>query len=47
MKNELLKRGIPEIDIYMDFAGLRTLDSVIRARDIWTTRVYYHFSGIS
>lgn len=35
MRNELLKAGIPEEDIYMDFAGLRTLDSVIRARDIF------------
>ncbi|MDV2447951.1 hypothetical protein CMU93_10620 [Elizabethkingia anophelis] len=40
MKNELLKRGIPEIDIYMDFAGLRTLDSVIRAREIFGQHEY-------
>ncbi|MCW2465624.1 SanA protein [Elizabethkingia anophelis] len=40
MKNELLKRGVPEIDIYMDFAGLRTLDSVIRAREIFGQHEY-------
>lgn len=40
MKTELVKRGIPEIDIYMDFAGLRTLDSVIRARDIFSQHEY-------
>ena len=36
----MLKRGIPEIDIYMDFAGLRTLDSVIRAREIFGQHEY-------
>ena len=35
MKNELVLHGIPEEKIYLDFAGFRTLDSVIRARDIF------------
>lgn len=30
MKDELVKRGIPEEKIYCDYAGFRTLDSVIR-----------------
>lgn len=30
MKTELLKRGIPENKIHLDYAGFRTLDSVIR-----------------
>lgn len=35
MQQELIKRGIPENKIFLDYAGLRTLDSVIRARDIF------------
>lgn len=31
-KNELIKRGIPENRIYLDYAGFRTLDSVVRAK---------------
>jgi SanA protein len=34
-KNELIKFGIPENKIYLDFAGFRTLDSVIRAKEIF------------
>lgn len=34
-KNELIKRGIPEDVIYLDYAGFRTLDSVIRANKIF------------
>lgn len=30
MKDELVKRGVPEERIYCDYAGFRTLDSVIR-----------------
>jgi SanA protein len=29
MKNELIKKGIPENRIFLDFAGFRTLDSVV------------------
>lgn len=35
MKDELVKRGIPAHVIYLDYAGFRTLDSVIRARKIF------------
>ena len=34
-KNELIKRGIPENRIYLDYAGFRTLDSVVRAKEIF------------
>jgi SanA protein len=35
MQNELLKRGIPKECIFLDFAGFRTLDSVVRAKEIF------------
>jgi len=35
MKNFLIKMGVPKEKIYMDFAGFRTLDSVIRAKYIF------------
>jgi len=35
MKNELVKKGIPEEKIFLDYAGFRTLDSVIRAKEIF------------
>ena len=34
-KKELIKRGIPEDRIFLDYAGFRTLDSVIRAKEIF------------
>lgn len=34
-KNELIKRGIPENKIFLDYAGFRTLDSVVRAKLIF------------
>ena len=34
-KEELVKRGIPEDRIFLDYAGFRTLDSVIRAKEIF------------
>ncbi len=34
-KNELVKNGIPEDKIYLDYAGFRTLDSVVRAKAIF------------
>lgn len=36
MKADLVKMGIPEKDIYLDYAGFRTLDSVIRAKRIFS-----------
>lgn len=35
MKKALMKNGIPEKIIYLDSAGFRTLDSVVRAKDIF------------
>lgn len=34
-KKALIKRGIPKDKIYLDFAGFRTLDSVVRAKKIF------------
>jgi vancomycin permeability regulator SanA len=35
MKAALLARGVPESAMTLDYAGLRTLDSVVRARDVF------------
>lgn len=35
MKAALIELGVPEQDIYCDYAGLRTLDSVVRAKEIF------------
>lgn len=35
MMKDLIGAGIPSTKIFLDFAGLRTLDSVIRAREIF------------
>lgn len=35
MKNDLIAEGIPAEKIYEDFAGFRTLDSVVRAKEIF------------
>lgn len=35
MQQELILRGIPQKNIYLDFAGFRTLDSVVRAKNIF------------
>jgi SanA protein len=35
MRAGLIKRGVPAAAIYRDFAGLRTLDSVLRAQSIF------------
>ncbi len=34
-KNELVRLGIPSNRIYLDYAGFRTLDSVIRSKEIF------------
>lgn len=34
-KDELVKNGIPEEKIFLDYAGFRTLDSVVRAKKIF------------
>ena len=35
MKNELIAKGIPENKIYLDYAGFRTYDSVIRMNKVF------------
>ena len=35
MKEALLERGIPKEKIFMDFAGFRTLDSVVRCKEVF------------
>lgn len=35
MKNSLIKAGIPESAITLDYAGFRTLDSVVRAKEVF------------
>jgi SanA protein len=35
MRAGLIKRGVPAAAIYRDFAGLRTLDSVLRAQSVF------------
>lgn len=34
-KNELIAQGIPENRIFLDYAGFRTLDSVVRAKKVF------------
>ena len=34
-KNELIKKGVPAHKIFLDYAGFRTLDSVVRAKEIF------------
>ena len=35
-KTDLIKYGIPENKIFLDYAGFRTLDSVVRAKEIFS-----------
>ena len=35
MKDSLLRRGVPKEVLVLDFAGLRTLDSVVRSKEIF------------
>ena len=44
MKNDLIARGVPANKIYMDNAGFRTLDSILRCRNIFGQD---HFTIIS
>ena len=34
-KNDLMKQGIPANKIFLDYAGFRTLDSVVRIKEIF------------
>jgi SanA protein len=35
MKDALVSLGVPEVRIYCDYAGFRTLDSIVRVREIF------------
>ena len=35
MKAELVENSIPDSLIYLDYAGFRTLDAVVRAKEIF------------
>lgn len=35
MKNELIKKGVPDSSIILDYAGFRTFDSVIRCKEVF------------
>ncbi len=35
MKNELIKRGIDSTKIYLDYAGFRTFDSMVRVKEVF------------
>jgi len=37
MKRDLLKAGVPDKNIFLDYAGFRTLDSIVRAKRIFDT----------
>lgn len=37
MRKDLIKAGIPASRIVMDFAGFRTLDSVVRTKEVFGT----------
>ncbi len=37
MKRDLLRAEIPEEKIFLDYAGFRTLDSIVRAKEIFDT----------
>lgn len=37
MKRDLLKAGVPEEYIHLDYAGFRTLDSIVRAKKIFAS----------
>lgn len=35
MKQDLIEKGIPEENVFLDYAGFRTLDSIVRSREIF------------
>ena len=40
MRRELIRAGIPSERIYSDYAGFRTLDSIVRANAVFGQRHY-------
>ncbi len=43
MRKDLIKAGIPASRIVMDFAGFRTLDSVVRTKEVFGTDGFYYY----
>lgn len=39
-KNDLMAKGIPAEKIYLDYAGFRTLDSLVRAKEIFDQHTF-------
>ncbi|MDC0609685.1 YdcF family protein [Vibrio sp.] len=37
MKRDLLKAGVPDNEIALDYAGFRTLDSIVRAKNVFVS----------
>ncbi|MGL4758080.1 MAG: SanA/YdcF family protein [Patescibacteria group bacterium] len=44
MKNYLLQKGIPDSDIVLDYAGLRTIDTCVRAKNTYQISSAYVIS---
>jgi SanA protein len=44
IKKDLIDQGIPEKHIFLDYAGFRTLDTVIRARDVFNLNEFTFIS---
>ena len=44
MRKELINRGIPSEVIYLDYAGFRILDSIIRAREVFGQTSFFYIS---
>jgi len=40
MKVELVRNGVPDSVIYLDYAGFRTLDAVVRAKEVFGQNSY-------
>jgi len=40
MRKELIKRGIPANKIFMDFAGFRTFDSIVRCHNVFGQQTF-------
>jgi SanA protein len=47
MKADLVEKGIPAEYIALDYAGFRTLDSMIRAKEVSAGRVYRRLAAVS
>jgi SanA protein len=35
MRDDLIRKGVPESRIFLDYAGFRTLDSIVRSKEIF------------